>query len=137
MSPPELAELRRQLKELLDAGPALQSPFGAPVLSFRRKMTEASGCAWTIGRLTRLPSKISIRFQFHSYPIYSTSIIIRILFLQIGLTILFVMLLYSLNNFELPKAENDLYYQVWLFFIYGVMPFGLTNAPATFCTLLI
>lgn len=38
MAPPELSELRKQLKELIDAGyiRALKAPFGAPVL-FKNK----------------------------------------------------------------------------------------------------
>ncbi|PKI50609.1 hypothetical protein CRG98_028996 [Punica granatum] len=42
MAPPELAELRRQLKELLDAGYVRPSkaPFGAPVL-FQKKHDES------------------------------------------------------------------------------------------------
>ena len=49
MPPNELAELKKQLQELLDKGyihPST-SPWGCPAHSLRRKI-KASGCVWTI-----------------------------------------------------------------------------------------
>ena len=49
MPPNELAELKKQLQELLDKGcirPST-SPWGCPALFVKRKM-KASGCVWTI-----------------------------------------------------------------------------------------
>ncbi|KAL0449361.1 UNVERIFIED_CONTAM: hypothetical protein Slati_1492500 [Sesamum latifolium] len=51
MSQPELVELRKQLKEMLESGiikPA-KSSYGAPVL-FQRRPTAPYVCAVTIGR---------------------------------------------------------------------------------------
>jgi hypothetical protein len=62
MAIPELQELRRQLKELLDAGfirPS-KAPYGAPVLF--QSMMVVSVYASTIGHSTSLPLRTSIRF---------------------------------------------------------------------------
>ncbi|KAL0439055.1 UNVERIFIED_CONTAM: hypothetical protein Slati_2388500 [Sesamum latifolium] len=54
ISQPELVELRKQLKDMLESGiikPA-KSPYGAPVL-FQRRPTAPYACAATIGRSTK------------------------------------------------------------------------------------
>jgi len=61
MAPPEFKELRRQLKELLDAGyirPS-KSLYG-PLVLFRKKDDGHFDYASTIGYSTRLPSTTSI-----------------------------------------------------------------------------
>ena len=55
MAPPELEELRRQLKELLDAGfiQPSKAPYGARRSCFKRSMMDPYGCVSTIGHSTR------------------------------------------------------------------------------------
>ena len=60
MAPPELEELRKQLKELFDAGyirPS-KSPYGAPVL-FQKK-PDGSLRLYIVGHSTKLLSRTSI-----------------------------------------------------------------------------
>ena len=50
MPPNELAELKKQLQELLDKGYIRPntSPWGYPALFVKKKKIKASGCVWTI-----------------------------------------------------------------------------------------
>jgi hypothetical protein len=59
----ELKELKKQLTELQEAGyirPS-SSPWGAPVLLYRRRM-DHKGCAWIIGSLTTSLWRTSIHY---------------------------------------------------------------------------
>ncbi|KAL6326371.1 hypothetical protein AAG906_007876 [Vitis piasezkii] len=117
MAPPELEELRRQLKELLDAGfiQPSKAPYGAPVL-FQKKHDGSYGC--------------------NKYPIP----LIADLFDQLGRARYFTKLDLRSGYYQVRIAEGDepkttcvTRYGSYEFL---VMPFGLTNAPATFCTLM-
>ncbi|WCJ29454.1 Transposon Tf2-6 polyprotein [Euphorbia peplus] len=130
MAPPELAELRRQLEELLQAGiirPS-KSPFGAPVL-FQKK---ADGSL----RLCvdyRALNKITVR---NKYPIP----LVADLFDQLSGAKYFTKLDLKSGYYQVRVKEEDVPKTACVTrygsFEYLVMPFGLTNAPATFCTLM-
>ena len=130
MAPPELEELRRQLKELLDVGyirPS-KSPYGAPVL-FQRKHDGSLRLCIDYRAL----NKITIK---NKYPIPR----IDDLFDQLGDARYFSKLDLRSGYYQVRIAEGDepktacvTRYGSYEFL---VMPFGLTNAPATFCTLM-
>ncbi|XP_042951365.1 uncharacterized protein LOC122286598 [Carya illinoinensis] len=130
MSPPELKELRRQLKELLDVGfirPS-KAPYGAPVL-FQRKHDGSLRLCIDYRAL----NKVTIK---NKYPIP----LIADLFDQLGHAKYFSKLDLRSGYYQVRIAEGDeskttcvTHYGAYEFL---VMPFGLTNAPATFCTLM-
>nr|CAN64786.1 hypothetical protein VITISV_014071 [Vitis vinifera] len=109
MAPPELEELRRQLKELLDAGfiQPSKAPYGAPVLFQKKHDGSLRMCIDY-----RALNKVTVK---NKYPIP----LIADLFDQLGRARYFTKL--------------DLRYGSYEFL---VMPFGLTNAPTMFCTLM-
>ena len=130
MAPPELEELRRQLKELLDAGfiQPSKAPYGAPVLFQKKHDGSLRMCIDY-----RALNKVTIK---NKYPIP----FIADLFDQLGSAKYFTKLdlrsgYYQVRIFEgdEPKTTCVTRYGSYEFL---VMPFGLTNAPATFCTLM-
>lgn len=130
MAPPELEELRRQLKELLDAGYIRPSkaPFGAPVL-FQRKHDGSLRMCIDYRALNKLTIK-------NKYPIP----LIADLFDQLGSARWFTKLDLRSGYYQVRIAEGDEPKTACVTrygsFEFLVMPFGLTNAPATFCTLM-
>ena len=130
MAPPELEELRRQLKELLDAGYIRPSkaPYGAPVL-FQKKHDGSLRMCIDYRALNKLTVK-------NKYPIP----LIADFFDQLGGAKWFTKLDLRSGYWQVRIAEGDepktacvTRYGSYEFL---VMPFGLTNAPATFCTLM-
>ncbi|KAI3412628.1 Hydrolase_4 domain-containing protein [Psidium guajava] len=130
MAPPELEELRKQLKGLLDSGYIRPSkaPFGAPVL-FQKKHDGSLRMCIDYRALNKLTVK-------NKYPIP----LIADLFDQLGGARWFTKLDLRSGYYQVRIAEGDepktacvTRYGSYEFL---VMPFGLTNAPATFCTLM-
>ena len=130
MAPPELKELRRQLKELLDTGfiQPSKAPYGASVL-FQKKH---DGSLWMCINYRAL-NKVTVK---NKYPI---SLIVD-LFNQLSRARYFTKLDLRLGYYQVRIAEGDelkttgvTRYGSYKFL---VMPFGLTNAPTTFCTLM-
>ena len=130
MAPPELEELRRQLKELLDAGfiQPSKAPYGAPVLFQRKHDGSLRMCIDY-----RALNKVTVK---NKYPIP----LIADLFDQLGRARYFTKLDLRSGYYQVRIAEGDepkttcvTRYGSYEFL---VMPFGLTNAPATFCTLM-
>lgn len=130
MAPPELAELRKQLTDLLNAGYIRPSkaPYGAPVL-FQRKHDGTMRMCIDYRAL----NKVTIRNQ---YPIP----LIQDCFDQLSGAKYFTKLDLRSGYWQVRIAEGDepkttcvTRYGAYEFL---VMPFGLTNAPATFCTLM-
>ncbi|KAI5652374.1 hypothetical protein M9H77_29561 [Catharanthus roseus] len=109
MAPPELAELKKQLKGLIDAGFIRPSKahFGAPVL-FQKKKD---------GSL-----RMSDLFDQLGHARYFTKLDLRSGYYQVRIA-----------EDDEPKTTCITRYGSYEFL---VMPFGLTNAPATFCTLM-
>ncbi|KAL9265740.1 Retrovirus-related Pol polyprotein from transposon 17.6-like protein, partial [Drosera capensis] len=130
MAPTELEELRRQLKELLDAGfirPS-KAPYGAPVLFQKKHDGSLRMCVDY-----RALNKITVK---NKYPIP----LIADLFDRLGDARWFSKLDLRSGYWQVRIAEGDepkttcvTRYGSYEFL---VMPFGLTNAPATFCTLM-
>ncbi|KAK5811041.1 hypothetical protein PVK06_026360 [Gossypium arboreum] len=130
MSPPELEELRKQLKELLDTGfirPS-KSPYGAPMLFQKKHDGSLRMCIDY-----RALNKITVR---NRYPIP----LIADLFDQLGSARWFTKLDLRSRYHQVWIAEGDepktAYVTRYGSYEFLVMPFGLTNAPATFCTLM-
>ncbi|KAH9723181.1 Endonuclease [Citrus sinensis] len=130
MAPPELEELRRQLKDLLDAGyirPSKAS-FGAPILFQKKKDGSLRMCIDY-----RALNKITIKNKY-LIPLIAD------LFDQLGKARYFTKLDLRSGYYQVriakgdePKTTCTIRYGSFEFL---VMPFGLTNAPATFCTLM-
>jgi len=130
MAPPELAELRKQLDELLKAGfirPA-KAPFGAPVLFQKKKDGSLRLCIDY-----RALNKLTVR---NKYPLP----IITDLFDRLHGAKYFSKLDLRSGYYQVRIAEGDEPKTTCVTrygaFEFLVMPFGLTNAPATFCTLM-
>ncbi|RVW50369.1 RNA-directed DNA polymerase-like [Vitis vinifera] len=130
MAPPELEELRRQLKELLDAGfiQPSKAPYGAPVLFQKKHDGSLRMCIDY-----RALNKVTVK---NKYPIS----LIADLFDQLGRARYFTKLDLRSGYYQVRIAEGDepkttcvTRYGSYEFL---VMPFGLTNAPATFYTLM-
>ncbi|KAE8692821.1 cytochrome P450 78A7-like [Hibiscus syriacus] len=130
MAPPELKEMRRQLKDLLDAGyiQPSKSPYGAPVL-FQKKH---DGSLWMCIDYRAL-NKLTVK---NKYPIP----LITDLFDQLGGARWFTKLDLRSGYYQVRIAEGDEPKTTCVTrygsYEYLVMPFGLTNAPTTFCTLM-
>ncbi|KAA0053506.1 uncharacterized protein E6C27_scaffold190G00630 [Cucumis melo var. makuwa] len=130
MAPPELAELRKQLDELLNAGfirPA-KAPYGAPVLFQRKKDGSLRLCIDY-----RALNKLTVR---NKYPIpIITDLLDRLhgakYFSKLNLRSGYYQV--RIAEGDEPKTTCVTRYGAFEFL---VMPFGLTNAPATFCTLM-
>lgn len=130
MAPPELAELRRQLDDLLESGfiRASKAPFGAPVLFQKKHDGSLRLCVDY-----RALNKVTVK---NKYPIP----LIADLFDQLGEARYFTKLDLRSGYYQVRIAEGD-EPKTTCVTRYGafeclVMPFGLTNAPATFCTLM-
>ncbi|TYK28653.1 reverse transcriptase [Cucumis melo var. makuwa] len=130
MAPPELAELRKQLDELLNAGfirPA-KAPYGAPVLFQKKKDGSLRLCIDY-----RALNKLTVR---NKYPLP----IITDLFDRLHGAKYFSKLDLRSGYYQVRIAEGDEPKTTCVTrygaFEFLVMPFGLTNAPATFCTLM-
>ncbi|RVW79075.1 Transposon Tf2-12 polyprotein [Vitis vinifera] len=130
MALPELEELRRQLKELLDARfiQPSKAPYGAPVL-FQKKHDGSLRMCIDYRALNKVMVK-------NKYPIP----LIADLFDQLGKARYFTKLDLRSGYYQVRIAEGDepkttcvTRYGSYEFL---VMPFGLTNALATFCTLM-
>jgi hypothetical protein len=130
MAPPELEELRRQLKELLDAGfiQPSKAPYGAPVL-FQRKHDGSLRMCIDYRALNKITLK-------NKYPIPH----IGDLFDQLGQARVFTKLDLRSGYHQVRIAEGDgpktACVTRYGLFEFKVMTFGLTNAPVTFCTLM-
>ena len=130
MAPPELAELRKQLDELLTVGfirPA-KAPYGAPVLFQKKKNGTLRLCIDY-----RDLNKVTIR---NKYPLP----IISDLFDQLHGVKYFTKLDLRSGYYQVRIAEGDESKTTCITrygaFEFLVMPFGLTNALATFCMLM-
>ncbi|KAL9256840.1 Retrovirus-related Pol polyprotein from transposon 17.6-like protein [Drosera capensis] len=130
MAPTELEELRKQLKDLLDAGfirPS-KAPYGAPVLFQKKKDGSLRLCIDY-----RALNKVTIK---NKYPIP----LIADLFDQLGGARYFTKLDLRSGYYQVRIAEGDETKTTCVTrygsFEFLVMPFGLTNTPATFCTLM-
>ena len=130
MAPPELEELRKQLKELLEAGfirPS-KAPFGAPVL-FQRKYDGSLRMCIDYRAL----NKVTIK---NKYPIP----LVADLFDRLGKARYFSKLDLRSGYWQVRIAEGDEQKTACVTrygsFEFLVMPFGLTNAPTTFFTLM-
>ena len=130
MAPPELAELRKQLDELLEAGfirPS-KAPFGAPVLFQKKQDGSLRLCVDY-----RALNKVTVR---NKYPIP----LVADLFDQLGKAKYFSKLDLRSGYHQVRIAKGDEAKTTCVTrygaFEFLVMPFGLTNAPATFCTLM-
>lgn len=130
MSYPELEELRKQLKELLESGlirPA-KSPFGAPVL-FQKKSDGSLRMCCDYRALNKLTVKnkypiplVADCFDRLSQAKYFSKIDLRSGYWQV-----------RIKEGDECKTTVVTRYGAYEFL---VMPFGLTNAPATFSTLM-
>ena len=130
MAPPELEELRRQLKELLDARfiQPSKAPYGAPVLFQKKHDGSLRMCIDY-----RALNKVTIK---NKYPIP----LIADLFDQLGRARYFTKLDLRSGYYQVRIVEGDEPKTICVTrygsYEFLVMPFGLTNAPATFCTLM-
>ncbi|GJZ39977.1 putative nucleotidyltransferase, ribonuclease H [Tanacetum coccineum] len=130
MPPPELEELSKLLKELIDAGYIRPSkaPYGAPVLFQRKKDGSLRMCIDY-----RALNKVTIKNKY-LIPLIAD------LFDQLGKARYFTKLDLRSGYYQVWIAEGD-EAKTTCVTRYGsyellVMPFGLTNAPVTFCTLM-
>nr|XP_016437489.1 PREDICTED: uncharacterized protein LOC107763517 [Nicotiana tabacum] len=130
MAHPELEELRKQLKEFLEAGHVRPSkaPFGAPVL-FQKKQDGSLRLCIDYRALNKVMVK-------NKYPIP----LIADLFDCLGQAKVFTKIDLRKGYYQVRIAEGDEPKMTCVTrygaFEWLVMPFGLTNAPATFCTLM-
>ncbi|KAL0331235.1 UNVERIFIED_CONTAM: Retrovirus-related Pol polyprotein from transposon [Sesamum angustifolium] len=130
MSQPELVELRKQLKEMLESGiikPA-KSPYGAPVL-FQKKADGSLRMCCDYRALNKITVKnkypiplVADCFDRLSRAKYFTKIDLRSGYWQVRIK-------------EGDEAKTTVVTRYGAF-EFLVMPFGLTNAPATFSTMM-
>ncbi|KAL0541779.1 hypothetical protein IC582_021836 [Cucumis melo] len=130
MAPPELAELQKQLDELLNAGfirPA-KAPYGALVLFQKKKDGSLRLCIdyCVLNKLTvrnkyPLPIITDLFDRLHGAK-YFSKLDLRSGYYQVRIA-----------EGDEPKTTCVTRYGAFEFL---VMSFGLTNAPATFCTLM-
>ncbi|RWR91972.1 hypothetical protein CKAN_02116000 [Cinnamomum micranthum f. kanehirae] len=130
MAPSELAELRRQLDELLNASfiQPSKAPYGAPVL-FQKKKDGALRMCVDYHAL----NKITVKNKYH-VPLVAD------LFDRLSKVMIFSKSDLRSGYWQVRIAEGDEPKTVCVTrygsFEFYVMSFGLTNAPATFCTLM-
>ncbi|XP_068649054.1 uncharacterized protein [Aristolochia californica] len=125
MSPPELEELRRQLRELMDAGfirPS-KAPYGAPIFFQKKHDGSLRMCIDYLAL-----NKVTIKKK---YPIP----LIADLFNRLAEAQYFSKLDLRSGYYQVRVAEGD-EPKTYGAYEFLVMPFGLTNAPATFFTLM-
>lgn len=130
MSFVELAELKKQIQELLDKGyirPS-KSPYGAPVLFVKKKGGALRMCIdyralnkITIKNRAPLPRVDDILDRLQKAKVF-TSLDLRSGYYQVRIA-----------EGDIPKTAFRTMYGHYEFV---VMPFGLTNAPATFQTMM-
>ncbi|TYK27830.1 RNA-directed DNA polymerase-like protein [Cucumis melo var. makuwa] len=130
MAPPELAELRKQLDELLNAGfiRPEKAPYGAPVLFQKKKDGSLRLCIdyHALNKLTvrnkyPLPIITDLFDRLHGAK-YFSKLDLRSGYYQVRIA-----------EGDEPKTTCVTRYGAFEFLI---MSFGLTNAPSTFCTLM-
>lgn len=130
MSPLELKELWRQLKELLDVGyiQPLKAPYGAPVL-FQQKHDGSLRLCIDYRAVNKVTIKnkyliplIADLFDQLGHAKYFSKLELRSGYYQVRIT-----------EGDEPKTACVTRYRVYKF---KVMPFGLTNAPTTFYMLM-
>lgn len=130
MAPKELAELRRQMNELLDAGliQPSKAPNGAPVLFQKRQDGSMRMCVDY-----RALNKVTVK---NKYPVP----LVQDLMDRLSKASWFTKLDLRSGYWQVRIAEGDepkttcvTRYGSYEFL---VMPFGLTNAPTTFCNLM-
>ncbi|KAL0401378.1 UNVERIFIED_CONTAM: Retrovirus-related Pol polyprotein from transposon [Sesamum latifolium] len=130
MSQPELVELRKQLKDMLESGiikPA-KSPYGTPVL-FQKKADGSLRMCCDYRALNKITVKnkypipiVADCFDRLSQANYFTKIDLRSGYWQV-----------RIKEGDEAKTIVVIRYEAFEFL---VMPFGLTNAPATFSTMM-
>ncbi|XP_028806004.1 uncharacterized protein LOC114760871 [Neltuma alba] len=126
MSPSELAELKTQIKELLEKGfirPSV-SPWGSPILFVRKKDGSLRLCIDY-----RKLNKVTIK---NKYPLpridnLPDQLMGSAVFSKINLMLGYHQLRVRVE--DIPKTDFHTRYKHYQFL---VMPFGLTNAPAVF-----
>ncbi|KAL9263492.1 Transposon Ty3-G Gag-Pol polyprotein-like protein [Drosera capensis] len=129
-APTELEELRKQLKELLDASfiQPSNTPYGAPVLFQRNKDGSVKLCIDY-----RALNKITVKNK------YLIPLIVD-LFDQLGLARYFIKLNLRSGYYQVRIVEGDetktTCVTSYASFEFLVRPFGLTNAPSIFCILM-
>ena len=130
MSPTELAKMRKQLTELLDAGyiQPSKASYGAPVL-FQKKHNGSLRMCVDYRALTKVTVKnkylvplIQDLFDRLSKAVYFTKLDLRLGYWQVRIA-----------KGDEPKTTCVTQYVSYEFL---VMPFGLTNAPTTFYNLM-
>ncbi|GJZ49134.1 putative nucleotidyltransferase, ribonuclease H [Tanacetum coccineum] len=130
MPPPELEELRNQLKELMNVGYIRPSkaPYAALVLFQRKKDGSLRMCIDY-----RALNKVTIKNKYH-IPLIAD------LFDHLGKARYFTKLDLRSGYCQVRIAEGDEAKTTCVTrygsYEFSVMPFGLTNAPMTFCTLM-
>ncbi|XP_059437724.1 uncharacterized protein LOC132170646 [Corylus avellana] len=130
MSPKELAELQRQLTELLETGfiQPSKAPYGAPVLFQKKKDGSLRMCVDY-----RALNKVTVK---NKYPVP----LIQDLFDRLSRASYYTKLDLRSGYWQVRIAEGDEPKTTCVTrygsFEFLVMPFGLTNAPATFCNLM-
>ena len=130
MSQPELAELRRQLTEMLDTGIIVpsKSPYGSPVLFQKKHDGSLQLCVDY-----RALNKITVK---NKYPIP----LMADLFDRLGGATVFTKIDLRTGYWQVRIADGDAHKTTCVrrygSYDFLVMPFVLTNAPATFCTLM-
>ena len=130
MAPAELAELKKQLEDLLDKGfirPS-SSPWGAPVLFVKKKDGSMRLCIDYRGI-----NNVTIKDK---YPLPRIDELLD----QLRGASLFSKIDLASGYHQIPIAENDVMKTAFNTrygqFEFVVMPFGLTNAPAVFMRLM-
>ena len=126
----ELAEVKKQLTELLDQGfiRSSKSPYGAPILFIKKK-----DGSWRMCMDYRALNKITIKNRCplpridESFNQLSTATIFSKIDLASG---------YHQIRIRPEDVHKTAFRTRYGHFEFTVMPFGLTNAPATFVTLM-